>query len=95
MAWWHAELQDYNFQIVHIPGKSHVLANMLSRPPGVDQGEDDNTNVTMIPEKSFIRVFMEDDMHLERQIEQSQNKHATILDNWSTTEELLKQTLDP
>ena len=56
---------------------------------------DDNMDVTMIPEKSFIHVFTEDDMHLERQIEQSQNKHATILDNWSTTEELLKQTLDP
>ena len=49
----------------------------------------------MIPEKSFIRVFTEDDMHLEKQIEQSQNKHATILDNWSTMEELLKQALDP
>ena len=68
---------------------------MLSRPPGVDQGEEDNTDVTMIPEESFICVFTEDDMHLERQIEQSQNKHATILDNWSTTEELFKQTLDP
>ena len=68
---------------------------MLSRPPGVDQGEEDNTDVTMIPERSFIRVFTEDDMHLERQIEQLQNKHATVLDNWSTTEELLKQTLDP
>ena len=94
-AQWHAELQDYNFQIVHIPGKSHVLADMLSRPPGVDQGGEDNTDVTMIPERSFIRIFMEDDMHLERQIEQLQNKHATILDNWSTMEELLKQTLDP
>ena len=49
----------------------------------------------MIPEESFIHVFMEDDMHLEQQIERSQNAHATILDNWSTTEELLKQTLDP
>ena len=94
-AQWHTELQDYNFQIIHIPGKSHVLADMLSRPPGVDQGEEDNTNVTMIPESSFIRVFTEDDMHLEKQVERSQNKHAMILDNWSTTEELLKQTLDP
>ena len=29
-AQWHAELQDYNFQIIHILGKSHVLADMLS-----------------------------------------------------------------
>ena len=64
MAQWHAELQDYNFQIVHIPGRSHVLADMLSRPSSVDQGHEDNMDVTMISEKSFIWVFTDDDTFL-------------------------------
>ena len=95
MAQWHVELQDYNFQIVHILGKSHVLADMLSHLTGVDQGENDNTDVTMIKEKSSIWVFTKDDMYLEQHIEKSQNKHALILDNWSSTEKLIKQSLAP
>ena len=83
-ARWHAELQDYNFQIVHIPGRSYVLADMLSRPVGVDQGQEDNTDVTMLTEKSFIRAFTDDVSHLAKQIKRSQNKYASILDNWST-----------
>ena len=52
-------------------------------------------DITMILEKSFIRVFTDDDMLLARQIERLQNKHASILDNWSTTEQLAKESLAP
>ena len=41
--------------IKHIPGKIHAAADMLSRPPGVDKGEDDNTDVTLLPEPIFVR----------------------------------------
>ena len=32
-ARWHVELQDYNYEIKHVPGKSHVIANLS--PPRV------------------------------------------------------------
>ena len=38
-----------------------MAADMLSRPPGVDKGEDDNTNVTLLPEPLFVRLADEPD----------------------------------
>ena len=48
-ARWHADLQEYDFKIKHIPGNTNIPADALSRPPGVDQGENDNQRITMIP----------------------------------------------
>jgi hypothetical protein len=41
-AQWHEELQDYDFTIEHTLGKMHTAADALSRPEGVDKGEQDN-----------------------------------------------------
>jgi len=41
-ARWHADLQEYDFEIKHIPGNTNIPADALSHPPGVDQGENDN-----------------------------------------------------
>ena len=48
-ARWHADLQEYDFEIKHIPENTNISADALSRPPGVDQGENDNQKITMIP----------------------------------------------
>jgi hypothetical protein len=39
---WHADLQEYDFEIKHIPGNTNIIANALSQPPRTDQGEGDN-----------------------------------------------------
>ena len=57
MARWHADLQDYNFQIVHVVGRTHAAADALSRPPGVDQGKEDNQEVVLIPKGAFVRAM--------------------------------------
>ncbi len=33
---WHADLQEYDYDIQHILGKMNIPPNTLSRPPGID-----------------------------------------------------------
>jgi hypothetical protein len=54
VARWFATLQDYNLLIKHVPGKLHATPDILSRPPGMDKGEDDNQDMILLPKKSFI-----------------------------------------
>ena len=53
-ARWHADLQEYDYEIQHIPGKDNIPADALSQPPGIDQGKDDNQNVVVLPPERFI-----------------------------------------
>jgi hypothetical protein len=48
-ACWHMDLQEYDFEMIHIPGNTNGLADALSRPPGIDKGENDNQDIVMIP----------------------------------------------
>ena len=48
-ARWHADLQEYDFEMVHILGNTNMVADALSRPAGIDRGDDDNKNIVMIP----------------------------------------------
>ena len=52
-AQWHTDLQEYDYEIQHIPGKQNIPADTLSRPVNVDQGEEDNKNVTVIKPQQF------------------------------------------
>ena len=52
-ARWHADLQEYDYEIQHIPGKDNNAADALSRPTEVDQGEEDNKQVTILPPNKF------------------------------------------
>jgi len=52
-ARWHADLQEYDFDILYIPGKTNIPPDALSWLPGVDQGKEDNQQVTVLPECKF------------------------------------------
>src|SRR5260221_5994667 len=56
-ARWHADLQEYDFDILYIPGKTNVPPDALSRPPGADRGKDDNQDVTILAPDKF-RIAM-------------------------------------
>ena len=85
VARWFMELQDYNLIIKHVPGKIHAAADMLSRPPGVDQGEDDNTDVILLPDRIFIRLAEEPDpawTSIKQQIQQEQERQKELMEDW-------------
>jgi len=52
-ARWLTELQQYHFKLLHKPGSTHTKPDFLSRPPGLDKGENDNKNVVLLPEYHF------------------------------------------
>ena len=79
MARWFAELQDYNLQIKHIAGKIHAAADMLSRPPGVDQGKEDNTDLVSLPTGMFIRTIHDG---LQQRVIDSQVEHGRTMEEW-------------
>ncbi len=54
-ARWHADLQEYDFVIKHVPGKINTPADELSRPPNADQGQDNNEDQTLLKPELFIK----------------------------------------
>ena len=52
-ACWQADLQEYDYEIWHIPGKDNVPSDALSQPPRVNQGKNDNQAQIVIPPGKF------------------------------------------
>ena len=55
-AQWHTDLQEYNFQLEYIPGKTNTVADTLSRPANVNQGQEDNKGVTVLPQICILHT---------------------------------------
>ena len=82
-AWWHKKLQDYNFKIVHIPGKTNTPADALSRPNGQDVQES-TKEMLLIPPEAFLRIFRPDsDGSLESWIVDRQKRHEKEMKEWA------------
>jgi len=85
IARWFAELQDYWFEIKHVPGKTHTAADFLSRPFVDDKGEQDNKDVVvLLPElfvKTAVRVFDINSIfgELDKTIINVQDQHLPIM----------------
>lgn len=47
-------MSEYNFEIRHIKGSANSCADALSRHPDYDQGDNDNREVTVLPDHVFI-----------------------------------------
>ena len=93
-ARWHLELQDYNFTLKHIAGKVNAAVDALSRPPGAEQGKEDNQEITMLDPKMFVRFLQPGDPGTtEDVIVQAQNHMLSIMDNWDKKEPLQKTSL--
>ena len=53
-AWWHADLQEYDFEIHYIPRKTNMGPDILSQPLNINQGKEDNQGITVLPLATFI-----------------------------------------
>jgi hypothetical protein len=85
VARWFNILQDYNLQIKHVPGKLHAAADMLSRPPTSDKGENDNWDLTLLPPHLFIRTIdeqLDSWTELLGMIKASQWKWKEVMNRW-------------
>ena len=49
IARWQTDLQEYDYILEYIPGKTNTAVDALSRPPGKNHREEDNKDVTIIP----------------------------------------------
>src|SRR6266566_155597 len=78
-ARWHVDLQEYDYEILHIPGKANVPPDALSRPPGIDQGKDDNHGITVLPPQKFVSTAarVEPDEQTKRSIMTLVHDHHT------------------
>jgi len=95
-------LQDYWFEIKHVPGKTHTAADFLSRPFIDDKGEQDNEDVTVLPPNLFIkaatRVFDIDSIFgdLDQAVANTQRRYPLCMKAWQKKHETMNiSTLHP
>ena len=53
-AQWHTDLQEYDYQLEYIPGKTNTVVDALSQPADIDQGQQDNKDVTILAQQICI-----------------------------------------
>ena len=87
---WFAEIQDYNLTIKHIPGKIHTTPDMLSRPPGADQGKQDNVDIVLLPPSLFITTARAQDDMLKTKVKEVQSKQREEMEFWCNTQGVRK-----
>jgi hypothetical protein len=47
------DLQEYNYEILYVPGKENGPPDALLRPSRADQGKNDNQGVMVLPLEKF------------------------------------------
>jgi len=72
-------LADFNFELVHLPGKRNQ-ADPLSRHPDHDDGSADNDKTTALPNELFARAI--EITILERQVHQLQKENNELCLVW-------------
>ena len=90
------ELSEYDLEIHHIKGTSNGRADALSQRPDYDQGEDDNKDVTVIPDHLFVRAGRVQEVEGKEQVQELTVQDMTK-DNpvYQQDEDALKAWIDP
>jgi hypothetical protein len=82
-------LQEYNFELVHFPGKSNTIADLLSQRQDFKGGVNPNEHVTILPDYLFARkIYLKDNPETRRQVlyqihDSPVGGHPGISNTWS------------
>jgi len=80
------KLQVYHFTLEHVPRKTHTAADTLLRPPGSNEGKQDNQQIMMLPEAIFVQLADADsDQSIETMITDCQTQYASTMKEWELT----------
>ena len=63
-------------------GKIHTAPDMLSRPPGADQGKQDNENIILLPLSLFVATAKTQDDMLKAKVKEVQQKQKEEMELW-------------
>ena len=63
---------------------------MLSRPPGADQGKQDNENIVLLPPTLFIATTKVQDNMLKAKVKGAQLKQKEEMELWCNTHGVCK-----
>ena len=63
---------------------------MLSRPPGADQGKQDNTDIILLPPSLFITTAKAQDNMLKAKVKEAQQKQKAEMELWCNTHRVRK-----
>jgi len=82
---WHEKLQDYNFKIVHIAGKSNGPADVLSRMHQKDEDETPKL-MSLISPDAFLNVFEAGNPGtVEHEVMEAQARYQSTMEQWEKT----------
>jgi ribonuclease HI len=84
------ELSEFDVELRHIPGKNNGRADALSRRPDYDQGEQDNENITVLPDGLFARAAQSQPQSLTYIADDPPQQNEDILRPWVDPHKLKK-----
>jgi hypothetical protein len=74
-ARWYEFLEDYDFELEHLPGHTNTVADLLSRRSDLNKGVDINNSIQILPNHLFVhktgtskKIYLEDDNETHRNI---------------------------
>jgi RNase H-like domain found in reverse transcriptase/Reverse transcriptase (RNA-dependent DNA polymerase) len=85
-----SKLAEFNFDLIHKPGTANH-ADALSWHPGINKGDNDNDNVTVLPDKLFVHAI--EISSLESRVWDAQLENRALMEQWGGVNTRLRKIL--
>jgi hypothetical protein len=74
-----SKLAEFNFNLIHKPGTAN-RTDALSQYPGITKGDNNNDDVTVLPDKLFVHAI--EISSLETCVWDAQLENHTLMEQW-------------